>query len=187
MLGNHGHLRIVIAIFIVFCCTIISFGQSKIGYVDSQKILSTFVDAIDAQKKLEAENGQWEQELRKMNDALTKLNDELEQKSLLLSEEKKKEKEQEIQAEARRIQQFQNQKWGENGEYFKRRSELYQPVIEKINRVIHRIGEEEEYDFIFDTVAGNILHGNEKYDLTDMVLSELEKEPTTSTQTQRRD
>ena len=187
MLGKHGLLKIVIAIFIMFCCTAVSYSQSKIGYVDSQRILSTFVDAIDAQKKLDAENSQWEQELRKMSDALTRLNDELEQKSLLLSEEKKKEKEQEIQAEAQKIQQFQNQKWGDNGEYFKRRSELYQPVIEKINRVIHRIGEEEEYDFIFDTVAGNILHGNEKYDLTDLVLSELEKELATSTQNQRRD
>ena len=62
-----------------------------------------------------------------------------------------------------------------------------QPIIGSINQVIHRIGEEEGYDFIFDSVAGNILHAKEKYDITEAVLEELEKEaPPTTTTTQRR-
>lgn len=161
-------------------------AQTKIGYVDSQRILTTFSGAVDAQKKLDADNTTWDQELKKMNDEFRVLQDQLDQQSLLLSEAKRKEKDQELQAAAVKIQQYQNQKWGEGGEFFKRRSELMQPIIDRINQIIHKIGEDEEYDFIFDTVAGNILHAKDKYDITDNVLEELEKEAPPTTSTQRR-
>ena len=77
-------------------------GQSKLAYVDSQKILATFPPALDAQKKLEAENNQWAQEFQKMQEDMKALNDKLEQQSLLLSDAKKKEAAQEIQNLARR-------------------------------------------------------------------------------------
>ena len=48
-------------------------------------------------------------------------------------------------------------------------------VLQKINDAIKKIGDEGGYDFIFDTVAGNILYAQEKYDLTERVLEELRK------------
>ncbi len=164
-----------------------SMAQTKIGYVDSEKILSSYPAALDAQKKLEAENTKWDQELRKLNDSFRALQEQLDQQSLLLSDAKKKEKQQELQAAAEKIQEFQEEKWGEGGAFFKRRAEIMQPVIDKINQVIHRIGEEEDYDYILDTVAGNILHAKDKYDITELVLEELQKETSTSTSTPRRD
>lgn len=163
-----------------------SVAQTKIGYVDSDKILSSYPAALDAQKKLEAENTKWDQELRKLNDEFRALQEQLDQQSLLLSDAKKKEKQQELQAASQKIQEFQNEKWGEGGAFFKRRTEIMQPVIDKINQVIHRIGEEEDYDYILDTVAGNILHAKDKYDITELVLEELAKETPASTSTPRR-
>jgi outer membrane protein len=162
-------------------------AQTKIGYVDSEKILSSYPAALDAQKKLEAENTKWDQELRKLNDSFHALQGQLDQQSLLLSDAKKKEKQQELEAAAKKIQEFQEEKWGEGGAFFKRRAEIMQPVIDKINQVIHRIGEEEDYDYILDAVAGNILHAKDKYDITELVLEELQKETSSSTSTPRRD
>lgn len=157
-------------------------AQSKIGYVDSQVILTSYPAAVDAQKKLEEENEEWGREMQQMNDDLRQLENDLDQQSLLLSEAKKKEKEDEIQTLITQIQQYQNQKWGQQGEYFRRQEELMRPILDRINAVIHRIAEEEECDFIFDSVQGNILYAQDKYDFTDKVLEELEKEsPTTGT------
>ena len=157
-------------------------AQSKIGYVDSQVILASYPAAVDAQKKLEEENEVWGEEMQQMNQDLRRLREDLDQQSLLLSDAKKKEKEDEIQALTTQIQQFQNQKWGQQGEYFRRQEELMRPVLDMINAVIHRVAEEEECDFIFDSVQGNILYAQEKFDYTDRVLEELEKEaPTTET------
>ena len=75
-----------------------------------------------------------------------------------------------------KIQQFQNDKWGQTGEAVRKNEEIMQPVIDKINAAIAKVGEEERYDYIFDTVAGNILYASpSQTDLTDLVLEELEK------------
>jgi len=156
-------------------------AQIKIGYVDSQKILSAFPPALDAQKKLEVESNKWGQELQKMQEDLKTLQNQLDQQSLLLSEAKKKEKAQQLQDLAIKIQQYQNEKWGNNGEFFKRRGELLQPVLDQINNAINKVGDEEAYDFIFDSVAGNVLFAKDKYNLTDKILKELEKASPAST------
>lgn len=157
------------------------FAETKIGYIDSQRILSTYPPAVDAQKELEGESSKWGQELQKMNEEFQMLQEQLDQQSLLLSEEKKRERAQELQNLALKIQQYQNEKWGEQGEFFKRREELLKPVFDQINEAIKKVGYDEDYDYIFDTVSGNILHAKEKYDLTDRILDELEKISTTST------
>lgn len=151
-------------------------AQSKIGYVDSQVILTSYPAAVDVQTKLEEENEEWGREMQRMNDELRRLRDELDQQSLLLSGAKKDEKEEEIQTLVTQIQQYQNQKWGQQGEYFRRQEELMRPILDMINAVIHRVAEEEECDFILDSVQGNILYAQDKYDYTDRVLEELEKE-----------
>jgi outer membrane protein len=150
-------------------------ADMKIGYIDSQRILATFPPAVDAQKELEAESAKWGQELQKMNEEFRTLQEQLDQQSLLLSEEKKRERAQELQNLALKIQQYQNEKWGEQGEFFKRREELLTPVFDQINEAIKKVGYDDDYDFIFDVVSGNILHAKEKYDLTDRILDELEK------------
>jgi outer membrane protein len=112
--------------------------------------------------------------------------EELESQALLLSDERKKEKETELQNLNIRLQQFQQEKWGNQGEVFTKRAELMQPVIDKINTVIKKIGSDEKFDYIFDVVNGNILHVSiSQPDLTEKVLEELNKgvaaKPTNST------
>jgi outer membrane protein len=156
------------------------FAQQKIGYVDSERILAASPDAVDAQKKLDDENEEWGNEIQRMNEELRSLREALDQQSLLLSEARKKEKQEEIESLYSRIQLYQNQKWGQQGEFFRRQQELLQPVYDRITATIHRIAEEEGYDFILDSVQGNLLYAQEKYDLTDQVIEALEKEAPSS-------
>ncbi len=153
-----------------------SAAQIKIGYVDSQKILESYKEAQDAQKQLAEINKGWEEEARNMQRELQTKQDELESQALLLSEEKRKEKETDLQNLYLRFQQFQQEKWGQQGEAFKKQNELMKPIIEKVQVVIKKFGAEEKYDFIFDTVAGNIVYaGPNQPDLTQKVVEELNK------------
>lgn len=112
-----------------------------------------------------------------MQKELEQLREQFDSQSLLLSESKKAEKAQEIQNLYLKMQQFQQQKWAPGtGEIYKKQEELMAPVLEKINGVIKQLGDDEKYDYIFDTVAGNILYASDKQvDLTDKVLEELQK------------
>ena len=69
-----------------------------------------------------------------------------------------------------------NEKGGQQGEAAKKEMELIQPVYDKINTTIKKIGAAEGYHYIFDVVAGNILYASEDQpDLTDKLLEELNK------------
>lgn len=151
-------------------------AQLKVGYIDSQKILESYKESQDAQKQLASLNEQWQQEAKNMEQDLREKQDQLESQSLLLSEEKKTEKAQEIQNLYIRFQQFQQEKWGPQGEVYNKQKELMQPVLDKINASIRRIGAEDKFDYIFDVVAGNILYASDDQpDLTQRVLDELNK------------
>lgn len=160
-----------------FCMTVMPLvAQDKVALVDSQKILSTFAGAIDANKELEAENQKWAQELQKLDDDLNKQREELERQSLLLSEAKRQERDAEIKKMAADIIKYREEKWGDNGAYFRKQQELMRPVFDKINQVINRLAEDEKYELVFDTVQGNILYAKTEYDITQDVLDELEND-----------
>ena len=161
--------------FLIFMLSGGAFAQ-KLAYINSQKILAQYKEAQDAQERLDKINQDWEAESREMQRQFQELGEQLDSQSLLLSEDRKKEKQQELQSLYMKIQQFQNEKWGQSGEFYKKQDETMQPVIDKINAAIAKVGEEERYDYIFDTVAGNILYASpNQTDLTDLVLEELEK------------
>ena len=174
-------LTIGVTLFLILLFISPTYAQKlKIGYINSQKILTTYKEAVDAQKKIDELNRQWEKEGLEMQKQLQELQDQFESQSLLLSESKKAEKAQEVQNLYLRIQQFQQEKWAPGqGEIYKKEKEFMAPVLEKINAVIKKIGDEQSYDYIFDTVAGNILYASESQeDLTDKVLEELNKSTT---------
>lgn len=149
----------------------------KIGYINSNVVLEKYQDAIDVRKQLAELNAQWEREAKDMQKQIQKLQEQLESQSLLLSEERKAEKQQEIQNLYSGYQQFLQQKWNpQGGEAVKKEAELLQPVFDKINKAIKQIGDEEGFHYIFDVVNSNILYASDDQpDLTERLLEELRK------------
>lgn len=151
-------------------------AQIKVGYVDSQKILSQYQEAIDAQNKLEEIRNQYQAEYESKLREYQDMAQEIESQSLLLSEDKKKEKMKLLQDKATEIDKYKFEKLNpEGGEFYKKNQELFKPVIDKINTVIQKIGTVEEYDFILDASSGVLLHALPKYDITSQVLEELNR------------
>ena len=150
------------------------FAQMKIGYVDSQKLMAQFQEAIDAQNQLEKIRGEYQAEYENKVREYQAMAQEIESQSLLLSEDKKKEKLRLLQEKATQIDQYKFEKLNpEGGEFYRKNQELFKPVIDKINVVIQKIGRVEEYDYILDASSGTLLHALPKYDLTAQVLEEL--------------
>ena len=129
----------------IWCVTPGLIAQDKIGYIDSPKVLSVYPAAIDANKQLETENNKWSLELQKLQEKFRAITEQLDKQSLLLSDAKKKEKEQERQAVYEEIQKYQDKKWGDRGDYFTLQRDLVKPIFDEINAVLTRIGEEEDF------------------------------------------
>ncbi|MFQ5824166.1 MAG: OmpH family outer membrane protein [bacterium] len=151
-------------------------AQLKIGYINSNKILETYKEAVDVRKQLQEINAQWENEAKDMQKEIQELLDQLESQSLLLSDERKQAKQQEIQNLNLKYQRFLQEKWGPQGELAKKEAELLKPVFDKINEAIRKIGNSEGFSYIFDVINSNILFASEDQpDLTDRLFDELNK------------
>lgn len=147
--------------------------ELKIGYIHSQRILAEFQESVEAQRTLDEEQRQWFEEAKTMEDEITAMEEEYENQSLLVSDEKKAERLKTIQEKYLEYQRFQQEIWGETGKLYQRNQELTKPLIDKVNAVIQKLGEEGDYDIIFDAAVGNIVYAKDDYDLTDLVLEDL--------------
>jgi len=167
---NKSMIRIVLLLIL----SMAAFGQ-KFGYINSEYILSQFEEYREAQSKLEVEGRKLEKQYYDMAASLDSMQQEYERQKFLMTESNRAAKENDMRRLAENIQQFQVQKLGPQGEFYQKQQALADPVLQKINTAIKKVGEDGAYDFIFDVVAGNILYAQEKFDLTEKVLKELQK------------
>ncbi|UCH63008.1 MAG: OmpH family outer membrane protein [Fidelibacterota bacterium] len=151
------------------------FGQLKIGYIDSNRIMQEYEEVRDAQAKLEKETRRLQVEYNTYVERLDSLNREFERQRLLLSNEKIREKEQEIQSLYQNTQAFQQSKFGPEGELYRYQAQLMAPVLDKVDAAVKRIGAERSFDYIVDAAGGALVYALPAHDLTDDVIAELRR------------
>ncbi len=166
--------KTLIRLILLLTLSLVAFGQ-KFGYINSEYILSQSEEFREAQSKLEVEGRKLEKQYYDMAASLDSMQQDYERQKFLMTESNRATKEGTMRRLAEEIQQFQVQKLGPQGEFYQKQQALADPVLQKVNAAIKKVGEDGSYDFIFDTVAGNILYAQEKFDLTEKVLKELQK------------
>lgn len=146
-------------------------AQTKIGYVDSKRLVDALPESRDAQQRLDNLVTDWQNEIRQLQDSLENSIRDFENKKLILTEELKAQLEQEITTLRNFIETYRVSKFGENGEYFQKQVEFMKPVQEKIYDAISRVAEQESFDYVFDRNSDIfLLFVNERYDLTQKVI-----------------
>ncbi len=166
-------LSLIVSSGLFFPSTALS--QQKIGYVDSKVIMETVQDARDAQTNLDGFVQKWKLEMQQLNDSLVLMKDDFEKKKLILTEKIRQQKEEEIKAQEKKISEFKQLKFGENGEYFQKQTELMKPVQDRVFKAIQDVAKEGSYDFVIDRSSQlMLLYMNDRYDLTQKVIKKLE-------------
>ncbi len=150
-------------------------GQLKIGYIDSNRIMQEYEDVRDAQANLEKETRRLQVEYNTYIERLDSLNREFERQRLLLSNEKIREKEQEIQALYQTTQAFQQSKFGPEGELYRYQARLMAPLLETVDAAVKKIGAERSFDYIIDAAGGALVYALPSHDLTEDVIIELRR------------
>ena len=149
--------------------------ELRLGYVDSDRILDAFPDYRDARQKLQEEERTYVTKAQSMDDVVKQMADELDQQSLMLSQEAKQERVNRLKEKQTELESYRKEIWGEGGKLYNRNLELSKPVLDKINTAIEKVSRAENYDFVFDAVSANIVFALPEHDLTDKVLEELKK------------
>lgn len=164
-----------LALIIVAFFLLASIGRAqKFAYIDSQYVLDNIPEFAEAQAQLDEVSNQWQKEIDAKFADVDKMYKEFQAQSVLLPEDMKKKKEQEIVDAEKEAKNLQRTRFGKDGDLFKKRQELVKPIQEKIYNAIQDIATSSNYAVIFDKGGSlSILFANPKYDISDEVLDKL--------------
>jgi len=153
----------------------LSQAEQKIAFFDLEKVLSTSQWGKSVQEKLKKEESQLRSQLQAKQEELSKMRDEIQSKGKM-TEEAKKQKIKEFEEKRQEGEKFlfeSNKKLQDMSE------QLMKPLIDKIIEIAKDVAKKEKYDMVIEARRGGIIYGDDKYDLTQKVIQELDKQPQT--------
>ncbi len=155
-----------------------AFAQGeKIGYVDSQIILTQYPAAIKAQGDLDAITNLWSAQLDSMTLSYQQSLADYQKQVNTMTEEQQLTAQQNIVGLEQKIVDFRRLKFSQpDGEIFKKQEKIFAPVKEKIYASIEVVAKEEGMKFVFDK-SGDILllYADPSFDVTFKVLDNLKR------------
>jgi outer membrane protein len=154
----------------------VSAADLKIGFIDSERIFAGYRGTNEAQTEFNSDIQQWTTELEQRRQDLERITEEYQSQSLILSEAKRREREEDIQRRRSELDAFVQEIWGPSGQVAQRNEQLTRPIVEKIREVLNEIGTAEGFSIIFDATDGNVVYADDALDLTDRVLARLNEE-----------
>ncbi|MBI1221586.1 MAG: OmpH family outer membrane protein [Bacteroidetes bacterium] len=167
--------KYILRIFLIVGLLIPTFGMAqRFAYVDSEYILNQMPEYNSAQKQLDLMAFEWQKEIETKKAEIEKMKSDLEAEKIFLVDDVKNQRQADIDKKEKELIAFQQQKFGVNGELFKKRQELIQPIQDRIFDAIQKVAKDNALDFIFDKAGGvSMLYTNKKYDRSGEVLEEL--------------
>ena len=157
---------IVVAALLAAAATVAQAQDLKIGYVNSERVLREANPAKAAQAKLEAEFGKREKDLAEVANRLKAAADKLDKDSPTLSDTEKARRQRELVEQDR---EFQRKRREFQEDLNQRKNEELSGVVERANKVIQQIFDQEKYDLILQ----DAVHWSPKVDLTKRVIDAL--------------
>ncbi len=172
-MGRTGFQKLALTLAFMVMIPFANYAQ-KFAYVDTEYILSLLPDYKSAQKKLNEIAEAWQKEVDGKYEGIDKMYKEYQAEKILLTPDQQKQREDEIINKEKDAKKFQQDKFGYEGELFKKRQELVKPIQDKVFETIQKIAKDDALDFIFDKSSDmTMLFSNAKYDKSDNVLTIL--------------
>lgn len=153
----------------------------KIAYIDSERLFAESVAKKTVEGQFATDLEGWVKQLEAKKADLDKLQRDFEAQRHMLSDARRKEREDEILARQSEYNQLSQEIWGPTGKVAQRNEQLTRPVIQKIKEAVQKIALQEGYQLVLDAADGNLVYGAPELDLTDRVLAELNRASTGGT------
>jgi len=146
----------------------------RIAIVDINEVLGTFPDYQAAEKKIDVAAAEWRQEIAQEYDQIKAMYNKYQAEQVLLNEDQKTQREDEIMAAETAVRETQKKRFGPEGDLFNKRQEMVSPIQDKVYSAIEEFASDRGYDLIFDKggVSG-LLFVTEEYDKTEDVKKRL--------------
>lgn len=149
-------------------------NAQKFAFVDSEYILKNIPSYQAAQDEIDKISAAWEEEIKAEYEAIEEMYKSYKAERVLLSEEMRQNREQDIIEKEKSTKDLQQKYFGSEGDLFKKREELVKPIQDAVYKAVKELTVEGGYAIIFDTASGaSILYSNPRYDKSDEILQKL--------------
>lgn len=150
----------------------------RIAFVDSKYILEQMPDYQAAQQELDHLSSQWQKEIDERWSQIKRMRDAYNAEAILLTDDMKRGRQEDIAKKETEARELQKKRFGVEGDLFKKRQELIQPIQDRIYQAVKEVAGT-SYVAIFDIggVSNNVLYASEKFDKSDSVLRKLGIKP----------
>ena len=161
--------KILIALVALLAC----FGSvraQKIGYINTENILSEIPAYVSAQQQLEALSDKYKAAIETELGKIETLYQNYQSNKNSMSSIQRQNAENEIISKERVVQEKQKIYFGEDGIMAKKAEELLAPIRDRVNRVIEAVAKKGGYDLVLDLAAlQGVVYKRDAIDLTEIV------------------
>ncbi len=148
----------------------------RIGYIDMEYILENVPEYNQASAELESKVQKWKVEIEAELKEVDEMRKDLNNERVLLTKELIEEREEDILYKEKEILEYQQKRFGPNGDLFLQKKRLVQPVQDQVFVAVQEIAKNKRYDFIFDKTADLVmLYSADRYDISDQVLLRINR------------
>ncbi len=153
-----------------------SLSAQRIAIVDITRVLEEMPDYQAAQQELDNIAATWRQEIAKEYDQIKAMYNKYQAEQVLLTEDARRKKEEEIMEREKQVREMQREKFGPEGALFRKRQDLVQPIQERVYGAIKTYAEDRGYDFIFDKGGtSGLIFSNAEFDKTEDIIRVVTK------------
>jgi outer membrane protein len=148
----------------------------RIACVDVNKVLESIQEYQGSQQELDNLATKWRQEIAQEYDVIKGMYNKYQAEQVLLSDEARRQREEEIMNKEKEVRDMQKTKFGPEGALFQKRQELVRPIQDKVYAAIEAYAQERGFDFIFDKGgSAGMIFSSAQYDKTADILDRLKK------------
>ena len=168
--------KVLFLLAFAFLLSFTSFAQRgvRIGYIDTEYILQNVPEYQDASVQLDVKVQKWKSEIELRLSEIDQKKKQLNSESVLLTKELIEERQEEINIEESEILDYQQKRFGPNGDLMIQRKNLMQPIQDQIFTAVQEIAANKKYDFVFDKSADVVmLYSAKRFDISDQVLRSI--------------
>lgn len=146
----------------------------RIGYIDTEYILQNVPEYQEATAQLDKKVQEWKSEIDQRLTVIDTKKKQLNSERVLLTKELYEERLEDITFEEAEILDYQQKRFGPNGDLMIQKKQLIQPIQDQIFAAVQEIAGNKQYDFIFDKSADVVmLYSAERFDISELVLRSI--------------
>ncbi len=149
-------------------------SAQKYALVDMEYILKNYPQYEMANEQLNQLSLRWQKEVEAKSAEAETLYKNYQSELVFMTDDQKKAKEQEIVNAEKAATELKYKYFGPEGELYKKRQTLMEPIQDEIYNAIKKIAEEKGYQTVFDRASSaNIIYASPRIDISNEVLDRL--------------